>query len=846
MAKGFIGNISNEEYSAWVSMSPRERKELARKLATEKREKERIEKEEDDQYWRDFRNKAQFQSGGDDATMSGIPMYDYRGQIGLGEEGPSNIGAFGDDTTGYEEEGGDISNLDARIASMARMRMAQPETEIDDINAEEIDQDEGYQGRKSDIEFINRMAEKKRIDEMKFNRGPSTLESETSPPPTEELKKPPNINQGIWDRTPPHMRRKLIENMARRDAKAEHLTDGMPSIITPRDQSPPEDQPTAREEYVEKVKMMLTRGEIDPNSPEVKRILGEDLPTHLKRTSDYSSRHRTRSAREEYVEKIKMMLTRGEINPNSPEVKRILGDDYLAKMHGEAELEQKEVPPEMLAELDAVDKQLKEEGLIDISKEKVEEQKNAITETAIAKEEDKGATGDFVRYDDRNYPIYKQGSKWGKSFNDAFEKALAEGKDVFSWTGHDGISRQYTAEKALKNTEEDAPPSDNPVTDSQMAEMSDPSDLMPQITDYQKVKTKEEKEEVIKKAEKKATTVEEKKAIRATVKQEADEYWIDPLTGFALNLSQLKRKIKRKEIMEFASTLPADMRALYYKQQKLIDDEDFNALIKDKKEKDALARKFKKLQIDTQIHKLTAAKRAAETDPQRAENLKMFLNAGNNDNYGLQVYLGKKLGLDQKIMDLAKKAHMQHELAKLDAKKKGVGGKKLFSNKFFVDYSTVVGNKQRWIDNASSIIQTTGKYAHILDLDGSRKQVDRAGYFRTYGLKEYKDMRALSSEEQKNILRKSPFWKGIKESITVDGKLDPSILTGDKDAYEMYLKDTLVWMGLADLYGDKNYRNMVQWIDKYSMADDQAMSRVNKILTRGATVGTGEDRVQSL
>ena len=62
----------------------------------------------------------------------------------------------------------------------------------------------------------------------------------------------------------------------------------------------------------------------------------------------------------------------------------------------------------------------------------------------------------------------------------------------------------------------------------------------------------------------------------------------------------------------------------------------------------------------------------------------------------------------------------------------------------------------------------------------------------------------------------------------------------------MYLKDTLVWMGMADLYGDKNYRNMVQWIDKYSMPADQAMGRLNKKLTSGATVGTGETRVQSL
>ena len=770
MAKGFIGNITAEKYNAWLRMTPSERKELARKIAAEKKEKERIEKEANDQYWRDFREKAQYQP---EPVNTSPATYG----IDTGEQD------FGDILSeGWSEAKDTVSGWGETVSGW--------------LEGDDEDEDEGYQGRKSDIEFINRMAEERRLEEPE----PVTLESAIPPSPTEELKRPPNINPRIWDRTPPHMRRKLIENMARRDAKAENLTRGLPAI-TPRDQSPPEDLPTSREKEVERVKMMLTRGQLDPKSAEVRRILGEEnLPEHLQ---------------------------------SSP----MVGPDKV--------LEQKEVSPELLEELDAVDKQLKEgEGLIDVSKENVQKDKDGITEVAIAKEEDKGATGDFVRYDDRNYPIYKKMSKWAKSFNDAFARAVEEGKEVFPWKAHDGITRQYTVEKALKNTEEDAPPSDNPVTDSQMAEMSDPSDLMPQIIDYQKVETKEEKEEVIKKAEKKATTVEEKKAIRATVKQEADEYWIDPLTGFALNLSQLKRKIKRKEIMEFASTLPADMRALYYKQQKLIDPEDFDALIKDKKEKDALERKFKNLQIRTQEYKLITAERAAETDPRRAEHLKMYLNAGNNDNYSLQVYLGKKLGLDQGILDLAKEAHMEHELAKLNAKKKGVGGKKLFSDNFAVDYSTVVTNKQRWIDNASSIVQTKGKYANILDINGTTKLVDRTGKFRTYGLFEHEDMIGKSPKEQINILKKSPYWKGIKESITIDGKLDPSILTGDKSAYEMYLKDTLVWMGMADLYGDKNYRNMVQWIDKYSMPADQAMARVNKTLTGGATIVDGKRKVE--
>ena len=264
MAKGFIGNITAEKYNAWLRMTPSERKELARKIAAEKKEKERIEKEANDQYWRDFREKAQYQPepvDNDPATYG----------IDTGEQD------FGDILSeGWSEAKDTVSGWGDTVSGW--------------LEGDDEDEDEGYQGRKSDIEFINRMAEERRLEEPE----PVTLESAIPPSPTEELKRPPNINPRIWDRTPPHMRRKLIENMARRDAKAENLTRGLPSI-TPRDQSPPEDLPTSREKEVERVKMMLTRGQLDPKSAEVKRILGDDLPTHLKSTSDYHSRHQRRS-----------------------------------------------------------------------------------------------------------------------------------------------------------------------------------------------------------------------------------------------------------------------------------------------------------------------------------------------------------------------------------------------------------------------------------------------------------------------------------------------------------------------------------------------------------------------
>ena len=110
---------------------------------------------------------------------------------------------------------------------------------------------------------------------------------------------------------------------------------------------------------------------------------------------------------------------------------------------------------------------------------------------------------------------------------------------------------------------------------------------------------------------------------------------------------------------------------------------------------------------------------------------------------------------------------------------------------------------------------------------------DRSGRFRSYGLKEQVDMKTKSPKEQETIYKKSPYYKRMiknKNFLDADGNFDPTRLTKDKDSYERYLLDTLVWMAMEDLYNEK-YTDMMKFVDKNSYAYERSKASMEKKLT---------------
>ena len=345
----------------------------------------------------------------------------------------------------------------------------------------------------------------------------------------------------------------------------------------------------------------------------------------------------------------------------------------------------------------------------------------------------------------------------------------------------------------------------------------------------------EEKEKIIKEEENKVVAIEDKKQIRASIKEQGpDKYYVDPLTGYALNLTKLS---KRANAMQVANMLPAADRAVYLFSQEVIDKEDFDTMM-GPGSRASLDLKLKRMQIERANYEIIAAKKKAEKDPKRAEYLSMFTNAMSNKNFGLVSYLGEKLGLEKDIMDRAEKSFKEYELDKLRSKSTGGGLEKGFKSDFAVPYSNVVNNKVKWVNYATSLIQTSGQFAEIMDTNGNIKTVDRSAKFRSYGLYEKYKMKNKTHAEQIKIFNRSPYRKALMTNENYHnkkGEFDPSILVNDKDAYEQYLLNDLVWMGLDDVYNEQ-YGEMVKWITKNSYNHEKEMARINKLLTAGATV----------
>ena len=338
------------------------------------------------------------------------------------------------------------------------------------------------------------------------------------------------------------------------------------------------------------------------------------------------------------------------------------------------------------------------------------------------------------------------------------------------------------------------------------------------ISRYKAAKTKKEKEEAL------PTNKDE----RAAVKEQAepDKYYIDPDTGFALNMSQISRRIKRKDEMDMASLFPAADRAAYLYGKGLIDKPDYERMIKpsEKEEADALLTSVK-----TQEHLLKVAelKRKASRNPQEKNWIDLYKNAVTNKDYIMQGILGRKLGFKKSDLEKSREMSKAQELAKL----KGKG--KEFKSNFNVEYSTVISNKSDWQKRASAVVMGKENDEFDLNLGTGRpaKYTDRRGYFRSYGLYEQEDALAMGRSELDQILLKAPMarsFMGNPKYAGSDGNFDSSKFVADTTAYERYLMETLIFEGMSTLYQPGVYIKMMQYQAKHTKTGTFAKKLTNK------------------
>ena len=712
-----------------------------------------------------------------------------------------------------------------------------------------------------------------------------------------------NVIQGQRKQTHP-----LLRAQERRK-QLEQPSDFYPDLVSADKVAGRGEPKTAREKQVERVKMMLTRGELDPNSPEVRRILGDDLPEHLKnkRTSDYSSRHRRRSPREEYVEKIKMMLTRGELDPNSPEVRRILGPEnlpehlkvpktgrekYVEKVEqmiadGELDANSPEVQrilgsgydpeAELIASeyeekgwkegetLEGLQGQGEEEGLIDISKEKVEQE--------VEQTDAKKATGEVseepLKFDKNGYPIYHKDSQKAKEWNEAYANAKP-GK--FMWDG-----REYTkgGEKPEDKKEDEkaavgeAVRQDYATGDANIAEslytpeqkIENKIEKIQRIHDHHPEWSEKKKEEEIEK-EIEDLTKEETAEIR-----EADpNFYVDPWTGFAIDLNQLKKRRDRKDAMEMAALLPANQRAMYLMQEDLISKKDLKKLLKPS-EMELLDMQVKQMSLNVQSNNLKLSQQKLRdyrtpeellelqqsgkiADEERAEealirsekrkikagefdqHIKLYNNAVSNEDYEGQIFFGTLMGFPKARMQKIATARMNLQLA--TAKKDGTD--KEFKKLFQHELSKVYTDRKSFVFGASSVFEEG-----MMNVEFNGKTYKgRKGLLDAMGLDDWED---LIPEEGGTVQDLDKARKAIHnmtagreifqhpEFQNEDGSPNYDALIDDPKTYKRFLMDNIIYQGMYNIYGG-SYNNILKYEQKLQARQRQALEPLNEIVTQ--------------
>ena len=809
-----FGNMSSEEYEIWATMSPEEKRKLANEIASEKRKEEKARQDQANAEDRAFRASA----------MRPAKAPEVKEEIFNEMYGPDSTYAKIAKESAKEIMGGDEPVI--RRSGHPTVRKVQSMTS--DAGGSIISNP-----THPAVQLKNKkIAEEDAIADARME---SALQQDD---PDLLLEKPSYISQRVWDDLPISQRRKVLANIERTESKADLLSipesevfdevytedspEGlsakavakeMSSIITPRDQSPPENIPDSREEYVEKVNKMVEEGKI--TEEEANRVLKGNERFPIITPRDQRPPENIPDSRDEYVEKVKKLIAEGKLDANSPEVGRILGSGY----DPEAELIASEYEAEGLMNVKRADNEL---------------------ENAIKNSKKKSTTG-WGKFDKNGYPIYEKGSEWGNKFKNRFNEAVKNGESIFKWAGHDGIERSYTNDistetETIKSKKKYEGTLEHEGRVPPISTVKKPGEF---IARYVK-STEKEKPKLLKLEVDKATNIEDKKTVIGETKESDDKgpdrYFVDPFTGWAMCLTCADRRKDRKQIMELAKTLPADTRAAYYFSKGLIKQADFDLVTKDQKLKDAMARKLTQLKIDEAGWKIISAKAEAEKDPKRKEYLSMFLNASTNKNYELLSHLGEKLGLDEDLMKKVKKSQLAFEMAKINSKATKGGLKKAFSDNFGVDYKTVISNKLNWIDKATAIIQTTGRMEEY-NLNGKIVR-DRSGRFRTYGLKEQSDMQELSYAEQLSIVQRSPYLTLIKSDTRFHnnkGEFDVSKLVNNTDAYEQYLKKDLVYFAMNDAYNEE-YGNMMKYIAKFSFDFEKDEAGLKKVLTANAAL----------
>ena len=288
----------------------------------------------------------------------------------------------------------------------------------------------------------------------------------------------------------------------------------------------------------------------------------------------------------------------------------------------------------------------------------------------------------------------------------------------------------------------------------------------------------------------------------ARIKESTGDWYIDPFTGFALDLGKLEKLQNRKKILEVAGMLPANRRASYLAQNELISESDLKKML-DPTEKEILDLQIKQNTIDKQGLELVLGKKKLDDyeDPRKKELrgqygdfYKTAVKEGNTDS---QIYWLNKMELPPEEIK-----KLSDSMAKASKLPKDVG--KYWEKRYGIKWSQVVNLKKSLVDTAGKAF-IDGAMGFEM---GGKTYSSREEYYKNEGLMPHAEVlalgeRAKSDENAKQQLKSYFNQLAIKPS----GGLEKLM---DEKNYQQYMYENFIYRGMGTLLeGEDIYGKMI-------------------------------------
>ena len=310
------------------------------------------------------------------------------------------------------------------------------------------------------------------------------------------------------------------------------------------------------------------------------------------------------------------------------------------------------------------------------------------------------------------------------------------------------------------------------------------------------------------------------KETTAEVREADPDWYIDPYTGFAIDLNKLQARQDRKDAMEMASLLPADKRTMFLYQEGLISKNDVDKLL-EPSEKEKLENELKTMQIAVQASNLLLNNKKLQNyqSPEQKEWHTSYRNAVTNDDYDGIYTFGRKLGLNEAELEKIVEGHKKANVAK--ATKSDTD---LFKKRFNIPYTKVWDARQRVMMESAKVFEE-GQ----VDFSGlmGGKYSGRKGLLEDHGLFEHEDIigkgDAFIAEYFNSMPDMSMF--NSKRWQKEDGTPDMKKLLNSPSGYNQFLQKNLIHRHMNAL-GFDQYDQMEKYRLELQLRDESLTKKL--------------------